>query len=40
MNARLIFAFSDGEPSELWGLPGLASWAISIGACVAIEVKK
>lgn len=40
MTARLIFAFSEGGTHELWGIPGLAPWAASIGACVAVEVRK
>jgi hypothetical protein len=38
IGARLVFAFSEGDTHELWGMPGLAGWAMSIGACVAIDV--
>lgn len=37
--ARLVFAFAEGDTHELWGMPGLCAWAMSIGACVAMEVQ-
>lgn len=38
-SARLIFAFNDGDAHEIWGIPGLGAWAMSIGACVAMDVQ-
>lgn len=37
--ARFVFAFAEGAAHELWDIPGLGAWAMSIGACVAMEIK-